>query len=269
MWRAALLLPLLQLSNVLATADDRLGTPSVTRTEPSASAATLEAPRELLYSPVSLFWHSLASFISNRLPGDASSAEPSFFNDLRIAFNLSHPNIGTEVEPSDDDETCQLEKREYIYIRDQQVLKTKCRVQSTLPQEEWNGGIPNYTPTGPDGRPLPTQTIGDGHGGYGQEVISVTSMCGNINPGATGKHQHRQSKRLLTSFSSSHHQHKHRSEWPVHMAHMWHRPAKQLDRMGASVRHSRAGNHLSRRSSSGCSSGQQSIPTMFQLCRLV
>jgi hypothetical protein len=156
----------------------------MTRTEPSASAATLDAPREFLYSPVSLFWHGFTSFISNHLPGDVSSAEPSFFNDLRIAFNLSHPNVGTKIDPT---KTCQLDKREYLYPRDQQVLKTKCRVQSTLPDEEWNNGIPNYTPTGADGRPLPTQTIGDGHGGYGQEIIAVTSMCGNIPPGAAGK----------------------------------------------------------------------------------
>lgn len=206
MWRATLLLPLLLLGDVLATADDRLGVPSVTRTEASAGAATVDAPGEVVYSPVSLFWDSLTSFISNHLPGDISSPDPSFFNDLRVAFNFSHTNIGTKVNRTDDDETCQLEKREYLYLRDQQVLKTKCRVQSTLPQDEWDGGVPNYTPTGPDGRPLPTQTIGDGHGGYGQEVISVTSMCGSIPPGATGQHQHQSIKRVLTSFISfSHH----------------------------------------------------------------
>jgi len=45
--------------------------------------------------------------------------------------------------------------------------------------------LPGMTPTDSNGRPLPTQTVSDGHGGNGHETIAVTQPCGNITVGAT------------------------------------------------------------------------------------
>lgn len=171
----------------VAAQNDQLEHASATISDPSCSTEGLGAPpRQDVHSPVSLLWHSLGSFLSKHLPGDISSADPGFFNDLRIAFNTSHPHIAPTRTHKDD--VCQLENQGSLFPRDQQVLQTKCRVKSTRPHQEWDGDVPNYTPTDSNGRPLPTQTIGDGHGGYGQEVISVTTMCGSISPGANGKH---------------------------------------------------------------------------------
>ena len=74
---------------------------------------------------------------------------------------------------------------------------TKCKVQSSgLGSSNGNGSkptsttLPGMTPTDSNGRPLPTQTVSDGHGGNGHETIAVTQPCGNITVGATSKGIH-------------------------------------------------------------------------------
>jgi hypothetical protein len=72
---------------------------------------------------------------------------------------------------------------------------TKCRVQSNgLGSSHGHGDsepttttLPGMTPTDSDGKPLPTQTVSEGHGGSGRETIAITQPCGDINVGATGK----------------------------------------------------------------------------------
>lgn len=179
MWRGVLLLPLLLLSETLATADHRSTvldrsrehSRHVSNNEPKPQQAGSESTSRTS-SPLSRWWTT----VDNLFEG-TSLAETGFFNDLRLTFGSNTPlyNINN--------------RRRSLHPRDQQVLKTKCHVRPTIPSTPptGNGDVPNYTPTDSDGRPLPTQSIGDGHGGGGSEIIAVTSMCGNIAPGATGE----------------------------------------------------------------------------------
>jgi hypothetical protein len=183
MWRGVLLLPLLLLRETLAATTHRLTTlerakehsrrPSYDADDSRPTSDTGSLP-----SPLTWWWNNVDNFLSHYPPVDSPLTEPGFFNDIRLAFSPSTRPIKTPYNHNNS---------RTLYPRDQQVLRTKCRVVSTIPHQEWDGDTPNYTPTGSDGRPLPTQTIGDGHGGGGSEVIAVTSMCGNIGPGATGE----------------------------------------------------------------------------------
>ncbi|PVF96645.1 hypothetical protein CPB86DRAFT_761669 [Serendipita vermifera] len=184
MWRGVQLLPLLLLSEAFIVASGRVesGSPELNwNSSSSACAKNIPlADSTTSYSPISLWWKSLGSILLQHLPGDESSREPSFFNDLRIAFNIAHPTSNAPTRPGTHFYHSPL------YRRDQKILKTKCRVKPLHPGEGWDGtGIPNYTPTDSNGNPLPTQTIGDGHGGGGQEVIAVRSTCNGRGTGAT------------------------------------------------------------------------------------
>jgi hypothetical protein len=183
MWAGVPLLPLLLLSETLAAATHRLTALERAREHsrrPSNDVDDSQPTSDTgsLTSPLTWWWNNVDSFLSHYPPVDSPLTEPGFFNDIRLAFSLS---TGPPTIPYN------LNDSRTLYPRDQQVLRTKCRVVSTLPHQEWDGDVPNYTPTGSDGQPLPTQTIGDGHGGGGSEVIAVTSMCGSIGPGATGE----------------------------------------------------------------------------------
>jgi hypothetical protein len=205
MWRRVQLLPLLLLSEAFIVASRRLE-PGIAELNWNSSSSPSPCANDMpladsitSYSPISLWWKSLGSILLQHLPGDESSGEPGFFNDLRIAFNTVHPTpnvptrsrapVGSSTDSADETEFCDDHfYHSPLYRRDQQVLKTKCRVKPTRPDQTWDGnGIPNYTPTDSNGNPLPTQTIGDGHGGGGQEIISVQSKCNGRGSGATGE----------------------------------------------------------------------------------
>jgi hypothetical protein len=183
MWAGVLLLPLLLLSETLAAATHRLTALDRAREHSRRPSYDVDDPQPTgdtgsLTSPLTWWWNNVDNFLSHYSSVDSPLPEPGFFNDIRLAFSLSTGPPTTQHN---------LNNSHTLYPRDQQILRTKCRIVSTLPHQEWNGDVPNYTPTGSDGQPLPTQTIGDGHGGGGSEVIAVTSMCGNIGPGATGE----------------------------------------------------------------------------------
>jgi hypothetical protein len=199
MWRGAFVLPFFLLCETLATANERYEAldPSWDRDCQNSTASSSQGPVSSPSSSSSAYWWtSLAAALTNYLPGDTSTGEQGFFNDLRLAFNIPPPLPPATRDEDDDEEhedydnyndKCMLTRRDTLYARDQQVLKTKCRVVNTHDTHGYiPGHNPNYTPTGTDGQPLPTQTIGDGHGGGGSEVIAVTSTCGNQRNGATG-----------------------------------------------------------------------------------
>lgn len=70
---------------------------------------------------------------------------------------------------------------------------TKCKVQSSGlgsshghdDSKPTSTTLPGMTPTDSNGRPLPTQTVSEGHGGGGRETIAVTQPCGSIPVGAS------------------------------------------------------------------------------------
>ena len=126
---------------------------------------------------------------------DPNDAEPptgrlrAFANDLHLAFvaprhatrpphkqRKPHPNSGL------------LRRADSQWV-------TKCKVQSSgLGSSQGDDDpkststtLPGMTPTDSNGRPLPTQTVSEGHGGGGRETIAVTQPCGNIPVGASSK----------------------------------------------------------------------------------
>ncbi|KAG8825753.1 hypothetical protein FRC19_010597 [Serendipita sp. 401] len=175
MWTRLCLLPLVLVAETFAAINDHLETPEYLFPNKSCDIDGSGRPEDLLTT--TLWWQSFGGFLARNLPGDPSRVEPGFLNDLRIALNISIPP--TPTTQHDSYERRQLSKRE------QKVLKTKCRVRPIHRHQDWDDSTPNYTPTDSLGHPLPTQTMGDGHGGGGSEVIAVTAMCGNIPPGAT------------------------------------------------------------------------------------
>jgi len=179
-----LLLPLLLVSETLAAATHRMTTLERLKEHirhPISNEDDLQPTGDMdsLTSPLTRWWNNVDSLFSRHPPLESSLTEPGFFNDLRLAFTLSTDPVTTQHGL----------KNQGLSPRAQQVLKTMCRLKSTIYDDGWDDGdVPNYVPTDSDGQPLPTQTIGDGHGGGGSEIIAVTSMCGNIGPGATGEH---------------------------------------------------------------------------------
>lgn len=170
MWHRALLLPLI-IFDIAFAFDGRY--------KATAESEILwSEPRAVL--DIESWWPHLLSTVSELLPTDSSSR---FINDLRLALApIPH-------DDQDDFISQNFTKRDLS----QQVF-TRCRVRSTFQPNDASDGpeatrtlTPNYTPTGSDGQPLPTQTIGDGHGGYGQEIIAVTAPCGDIPVNASGK----------------------------------------------------------------------------------
>lgn len=190
MRQGALLLPLFLLCQTIEAINARREHQSSFREDDCGSITTLKSSGELPYTPTTPFWLSLGQFLSKHLPGDASSTESGFFNDLQLALNPPIAGLGQDRRDDleEEEDSCTLERRTVLYPRDQRILKTKCRIKPTQPHSGWDDDeIPNYTPTDSEGHPLPTQTIGDGHGGYGQEIIAVKTLCnGHIPPNATG-----------------------------------------------------------------------------------
>jgi len=119
----------------------------------------------------------------------------AFANDLHLAFvarrHAAWPPSHKRRKPHFDSE---LLKR-----ADSQKV-TKCKVQSSgqgSPNEGDGDGskptsttLPGMTPTDSNGRPLPTQTVSEGHGGGGRETIAITQPCGNIPVGASSEEFH-------------------------------------------------------------------------------
>jgi hypothetical protein len=123
---------------------------------------------------------------------DPNGADPpkgrlrAFANDLHLAFvarqHTARPSHKWRWPHSDSG----LLKR----ADSQRVIK--CKVQSS--GRDGDDGskptsttLPGMTPTDSNGRPLPTQTVSEGHGGGGRETIAVTQPCGNIPVGASSK----------------------------------------------------------------------------------
>lgn len=199
MWRGAFLLPFFLLCETLVTANERYEALNPSWDRDCENSTALPSPGRPVSVPssarspsLSYWWTSIASTLTNYLPGDTSTGEAGFFNDLRLAFSIppaTHNEEDADEEHEDyydSNDTCMLTRRNTLYARDQQVLKTKCRVVNIHSTHGYiPGHTPNYTPTGSDGQPLPTQTIGDGHGGGGRETIAVNSTCGNLRNGAT------------------------------------------------------------------------------------
>ncbi|CAG7849026.1 SubName: Full=Related to glycoside hydrolase family 23 protein-Laccaria bicolor {ECO:0000313/EMBL:CCA67359.1} [Serendipita indica DSM 11827] len=179
--KSLLFLPLFLLAHVLAVTGADAEAPNALTTNTTCTydhlARTHTSPDRR-----QRWWSKLSEFLLLHLPGDAYSDEQGFFNDLQLALNTVPPSRADDLDP---DELCS--PRHQLFPRDQQVLKTKCRVKPVHYHPGWNGDIPNYTPTDSNGNPLPTQTIGDGHGGFGQEIIGVNTRCpyNNVGPGAT------------------------------------------------------------------------------------
>ncbi|KIM24870.1 glycoside hydrolase family 23 protein [Serendipita vermifera MAFF 305830] len=179
MWRGVLLLPLLVLSETLAAADHRLTALERSREHARHNTNDVyeqkhennEASTTSANNGLTRWWSTVDSLLAEYSPVDSG-----LLYDLRLAFGPVPPQYERSTRSSSNSGG--------LYPRDQRVLKTKCRVKPPTPHHG-DDGIPNYTPTDSAGHPLPTQTIGDGHGGGGREIIAVTTPCGSIPVGAT------------------------------------------------------------------------------------
>jgi len=142
---------------------------------PSASSSTLAVWSERLLSLLD--------------PNDADhpGALHAFANDLHLAFmarrHAAQPSHKRRKRHPDSE----------LLRRAGTQKVTKCKLQSSgLGSPHGDGGskptsttLPGMTPTDSDGKPLPTQTVSEGHGGSGRETIAVTEPCGNIPVGAS------------------------------------------------------------------------------------
>ena len=110
----------------------------------------------------------------------------AFANDLHLAFAArrhgTRPLHKHKIDAS-------------LHRRADSQKVTKCKVQG-LGSHHGDGDdgskptsttLPGMTPTDSNGRPLPTQTVSEGHGGGGRETIAITQPCGNIPVGASSK----------------------------------------------------------------------------------
>lgn len=126
---------------------------------------------------------------------DPTDAEPhtgrlrAFANDLHLAFVARRH--GTRPLHKHKRKRPHLDSSLHKRADSQKV--TKCKVQGLGSHHGDDGSkptsttLPGMTPTDSDGRPLPTQTVSEGHGGGGHETIAITQPCGNIPVGATSK----------------------------------------------------------------------------------
>ena len=137
---------------------------------------------------------------SERLFGllDPRDAEPhtgrlrAFASDLHLAFVARRHG----TRPSHKRKKPHLDVNLHRRADSQRV--NKCKVQSSgLGSHHGDDGskststtLPGMTPTDSNGRPLPTQTVSEGHGGSGHETIAITQPCGSIPVGASSKESH-------------------------------------------------------------------------------
>jgi len=184
-----LLLPLLLISEIAVALEYSQETSAIFQ-RPCEDAHSGLVPPEIdaADSFADPWWSQILGYIP---PFYSKTSSNNLIDDLRLAFLGSTPSY--VYSSADDADQCTLQKRAMLVdtsnIDPQRVL-TRCKVrQKPGPHRSGEGASstvnPNYTPTGTDGRPLPTQTIGDGHGGSGSEIIAVTTKCGDITVGAT------------------------------------------------------------------------------------
>jgi hypothetical protein len=141
-----------------------------------------------------LFTSSSPSVWSERLlslldPNDGvhpKSRLRAFADDLHLAFAARpHPPPPLHKHGKRHSDSELLRRAD-----SQKVIK--CKAQSGLgsshdhdDSKPTSTTLPGMTPTDSNGRPLPTQTVSEGHGGGGREVIAVTEPCGDIPVGAS------------------------------------------------------------------------------------
>ena len=146
--------------------------------EPFALSSTLAVWSERL---LSLLNHNGTDHPEGRLR--------AFADDLHLAFAAWRHAARPSYKPRKHHHDLGLLRR-----ADAQKV-TKCKVRSSgLGSSHGDNGskptsttLPGMTPTDSNGRPLPTQTVGEGHGGSGRETIAITQPCGNIPVGASSK----------------------------------------------------------------------------------
>ena len=146
----------------------------------------------ILSSTLAVWSERLFSFL------DPHDAEPprgrlhAFANDLHLAFVAR----GHAARPSHKRRSPHFDSELLRRADSQKVIQ--CKVQSSGLGSPHGGDdskptsttLPGMTPTDSNGRPLPTQTVSEGHGGGGRETIAVTQPCGNIPVGASSKESH-------------------------------------------------------------------------------
>jgi hypothetical protein len=131
---------------------------------------------------------------------DPTDSEPprgrlrAFANDLHLAFvarrHAAWPSHKRRKPHFDSELLRRADSQKVI----------KCKVQSSGDGSPDGGDgdsskptsttLPGMTPTDSNGKPLPTQTVSEGHGGGGRETIAVTQPCGNIPVGASSEEYH-------------------------------------------------------------------------------
>lgn len=129
----------------------------------------------------------------------------AFADDLHLAFAARSHAAGPLHKRRKRHPDSELLRR----ANEQKVVK--CKVQSSgLGSSHGHDGseptsttLPGMTPTDSNGRPLPTQTVSEGHGGGGRETIAVTQPCGNIPVGASSTHYHITSSAIADGLSQS------------------------------------------------------------------
>lgn len=165
--------------------------------DPSASSSTFAVWSERLFSLL-----------------DPHEAEPhtgrlrAFASDLHLAFVARRHS----TRPS------HKRKRPHLDVgllrRADSQRVNKCKVQASgLGSHHGDDGddgskptsttLPGMTPTDSNGRPLPTQTVSEGHGGSGRETIAITQPCGSIPVGASGKEPHITCNTIVNGLSQS------------------------------------------------------------------
>ena len=116
----------------------------------------------------------------------------AFADDLHLAFAARRHAAGPSHKQRKHHPDSELVRR-----ADPQKV-TKCKVQSSGlgsshghdDSKPTSTTLPGMTPTDSNGRPLPTQTVSEGHGGGGRETIAITQPCGTIPVGASSKRSH-------------------------------------------------------------------------------
>src|SRR5258706_2467706 len=159
--------------------------------DPSALSSTLAVWGERLFSLL-----------------DPCEAEPhtgrlrAFANDLHLAFVARRHG----TRPSHKRKRPHLDRR-----ADSQSVINKCKVQSSGLGSPHGGdgskptstSLPGMTPTDSNGRPLPTQTVSEGHGGSGRDTIAITQPCGSVPVGASSKGSHITCSTIVNGLSQS------------------------------------------------------------------